>query len=290
VKRRVELLVLALLLGAAGASTAFAVLYVVDPDNRLLGLAIGLALVLLAGAAVVAGKALVPQDKAVGSYHEYGDDQAQEDLEAELGKAGVGVSRRRLLLGAAGTAGAALGAAAVLPAASLGPNVSDRIQRTPWRRGRRVVTDEGQPILASDVDEGLFLNGFPDGADKKELGSPIIIVRVPQSDLRLPPARRAGAPRGIVAFSKICPHAGCAVSMYRHPRFRPTEPRPALVCPCHYSTFDPAAGGKLLFGPAGRALPQLPLRVNSFGELEALDDFFDAIGPSYGGIRGRRRA
>jgi ubiquinol-cytochrome c reductase iron-sulfur subunit len=290
VKGRVELLVLALLLAAAGAAAAFAVLYVVHPDNSLLGLTIGLSLVLLAAACVVAGKALVPQDKAVGSYHEYGDEQAQEDVEQGLAKAGEGVSRRRLLVGAAGTAGAAFGAAALLPAASLGPNVGDKIQRTPWRRGRRVVTDEGQPILASDVDEGLFLNGFPDGANQKDLGSPIIIVRVPESDLRLPPARRAGAPGGIVAFSKICPHAGCAVSMYRHPRFRPTEPRPALVCPCHYSTFDPAAGGKLLFGPAGRALPQLPLRVNSFGELEALDDFFDAIGPSYGGIRGRRRA
>jgi len=34
------------------------------------------------------------------------------------------------------------------------------------------------------------------------------------------------------------------------------EPKPALVCPCHYSTFDPATGGTVIFGPAGRKLPQ----------------------------------
>ena len=64
---------------------------------------------------------------------------------------------------------------------------------------------------------------------------------------------------GIVAYSKICTHAGCAVSLYRVPTFAPVEPKPALVCPCHYSTFDPATGGDVLFGPAGRPLPQLPL-------------------------------
>ena len=87
-----------------------------------------------------------------------------------------------------------------------------------------------------------------------------IVVRLDPRRPR-PAAGAAGTGRraGIVAYSKICTHAGCAVSLYRVPTFAPVEPKPALVCPCHYSTFDPAKGGGVLFGPAGRPLPQLPL-------------------------------
>jgi ubiquinol-cytochrome c reductase iron-sulfur subunit len=57
------------------------------------------------------------------------------------------------------------------------------------------------------------------------------------------------------------------------------------VCPCHYSTFDPATGGTVLFGPAGRPLPQLPLAVSTKGELIALGEFSGAVGPSWSGVR-----
>ena len=97
---------------------------------------------------------------------------------------------------------------------------------------------------------------------------------------------RLPAPKGIVAFSKICTHAGCAISLYRKPTFPATQPRPALVCPCHYSTFDPANGGKVLFGPAGRPLPQLPLFVDGAGNLRAAGGFDGRVGPSWSGVRG----
>src|SRR4030095_9150247 len=96
-----------------------------------------------------------------------------------------------------------------------------------------------------------------------------LVVRLHEDDLRLPQQREGWAPRGILAFSKICTHAGCAVSMFRCPFFSPKVPKPALVCPCHYSTFDPARGGKVIFGPAGRPLPQLPVAVDERGELPA---------------------
>ena len=66
---------------------------------------------------------------------------------------------------------------------------------------------------------------------------------------------------------------------------RPTEPRPALVCPCHYSTFDPADGGSVLFGPAGRPLPQLPLTIAADHTLRAAGDFSGPPGPSWWGVR-----
>jgi quinol---cytochrome c reductase iron-sulfur subunit len=117
----------------------------------------------------------------------------------------------------------------------------------------------------------------------------VVVVRLEPSALRLPRKRARWAPQGILAFSKVCPHAGCAVALYRKPTFPEVQPRPALVCPCHYSTFDPAAGGEVLFGPAGRALPQLPLAVDAAGELRAGGDFSDAIGPSWWGVRMRSR-
>jgi ubiquinol-cytochrome c reductase iron-sulfur subunit len=63
------------------------------------------------------------------------------------------------------------------------------------------------------------------------------------------------------------------------------EPHSALVCPCHYSTFDPARAGAVLYGPAGRPLPQLPLMVDDFGMLRAAGNFSGPVGPSWWGVR-----
>jgi ubiquinol-cytochrome c reductase iron-sulfur subunit len=283
--RRAENALLALLGAATVAALAFVVLYAADPNTQLLGLSLGLALAALAAGAILAGKSLVPREQASEEYPSFGDEEAQEDVDAIVREGGAGVSRRKLIAGAAGTAGVALGAAALVPAASLGPRMDDAVRDTPWRRGRRLVDEHGTPLLGGDVEEGSFRTAFPEGADRSELGSPLIVVRVPPDQLRLPPDRRAGAPEGILAFSKICTHAGCAVSMYRDPLYGPTAPKPALICPCHYSTFDPRRGGKVTFGPAARPLPQLPLRVNGAGELEAAGGYFGLIGPSFDGIR-----
>jgi ubiquinol-cytochrome c reductase iron-sulfur subunit len=103
--------------------------------------------------------------------------------------------------------------------------------------------------------------------------------------LKLPPGREIWAPEGILAYSKICTHAGCAIALYRNPLFDPPEPNHALVCPCHYSTFDPAQGGKVLFGPAGRPLPQLPLMIGPDRRLLAAGRMTTPPGPSWWGVR-----
>ena len=280
-----ELIVIAALLGATLAAGGFATFYVAVPDTQLLGLTLGLALAFFAVAAIVAGKRVVPQEKAVEEYHHFGDEEKQADVEAIVTEAGEGVSRRRLIAGACGLAGATLGAAVALPAASLGPNVGERIYASPWKRGRRVVDSAGRAIAAADVPEEGFLTAYPEGASTLELGAPILLLRFPVEELQLARGRDRVVPEGIIAYSKICTHAGCAVSMYRAPKYEPVESKPALVCPCHFSTFDPRAGGEVVFGPAPRALPQLPLRVNAEGILEADGDFLDTIGPSYGGSR-----
>jgi ubiquinol-cytochrome c reductase iron-sulfur subunit len=113
----------------------------------------------------------------------------------------------------------------------------------------------------------------------------VIVVRLDPATLRLPPGRAGWAPQGIVAYSQICTHAGCAIALYRTPKFAPTQPGPALVCPCHYSTFDPARGAAVLFGPAGRPLPQLPLMIDASGVLRAAGNFSGPVGPAWPGVR-----
>jgi ubiquinol-cytochrome c reductase iron-sulfur subunit len=283
--QRAETLAAILLLGAALAATAFVVLYVADADTQLLGLCLGLSLLACGVASALAGKRIVIQEKSSEEYPDFGDLEEQRDVDGLLERSGTGITRRRLLFSSLAAVGAALGAAAVMPVASLGPGVGDRVYETPWAKGTAVVDENGVPITVDDLGEGEFVTGFPEGASLDDLGAPLIIVRLRPSQMQLPADRAHSAPQGIVAYSKICPHAGCAVSMFRSPLYDPAQPGPALVCPCHYSTFDPTDGGSVLFGPAGRPLPQLPLRVAADGSLEAAGGFYEPIGPSYGGIR-----
>ena len=54
-----------------------------------------------------------------------------------------------------------------------------------------------------------------------------------------------------------------------------------MLCPCHQSTFDLGHAAKVVFGPAARPLPQLPLAVDDEGYLVAQDDFNEPVGPSF---------
>jgi ubiquinol-cytochrome c reductase iron-sulfur subunit len=283
-----ELLVAALLLLAAAAAAAFVVVYALSADTQLLFLALGAALALVAAAFFVTAKRLVPLEEADEPYPQLAHPVEQDEAARVFEESTSRLTRKRLLTVAAGAAGTALAVAVVTPFASLGPVLdTDRLDRSPWRRGRRLVDAAGRPLKASEILERTLFSAFPEGADPKDLASPIVVVRLEPADLELPEGRDDWAPDGILAYSKICTHAACAVSLYRTPLFEPTAPSPALVCPCHYSTFDPATGGTVLFGPAGRDLPQLPLDVDSAGYLVAAGDFSGPVGPSWWGVRKR---
>ena len=285
---RAELAVLALLGLSSLSAVAFLVVYAVDRipwDTQLLGVSLGLAFLFFAAALAAIGRKLVPEEELT---HEYPPDEQpaeQEDVVRMLDEATDGITRTRLLkLGLLG-AGGTLALAAIAPALSFGPLVTiRRFLGTPWRRGRRLVDESGRPYRAADIAEGSFYSAFPEDADREELGAPLVVVRLPPAELDLGAMAGYDA-HGIVAYSAICTHAGCAISMYRVPMFRPLEPKPALVCPCHYSTFDPARAGEVIFGPAGRRLPMLPLRVDARGFLRADGNFNDVVGPSWWGVR-----
>ncbi len=286
--RRAELAVCALLLASAAAAVVFIVAYGVGWSTQVLGGTLAAALALLGAALIVAAHRLIATEDLLEHYPPDGDPEAQRDVAQIVRESGDGLTRKRLLAGAATVAGGAIGAALVTPALGLGPVFdTSRLNGSPWRAGRRLVDEHDRVLSADDIDFGPFYTAFPEGAEKKPIASPVILVRLPESALRLPAQRRGWAPEGIVAYSKICTHAGCAVALYRNPKFEPTQPRPALVCPCHYSTFDPADGGTVLFGPAGRPLPQLPLAIDAQRNLRAAGDYSSPAGPSWWGVRNR---
>jgi ubiquinol-cytochrome c reductase iron-sulfur subunit len=287
-----ERLAVVLFACAAVCGISFPVVYAVNEIPRktqFLGLALGLCFGFIAAACIVIAKRLVVTEELEEQYSVPEHPEEQEKLEQLVEESGERITRKRLFVVAGSAAGAALGVALITPAASLGP-VFDIAPffRTPWRRGVRLVDDLGNVFHEGDIEEGTFYTAFPQHADREQMGAPVVVVRLKPAQLRLPPDRHGWAPGGILAYSKICTHAGCAINLYRKPTFAAVEPRPALVCPCHYSTFDPARAGKVLFGPAGRPLPQLPLMIDSSGALAAGGNFSGAVGPSWWGVRNRK--
>lgn len=288
-----ELAVLGLLGLTALAAIGFILVYAFADSlpavTPLLGATIGFAFLFLAAALVVTGLKLVPTEEIAEEYppHEHpGEQQVTAEL---VDESGTRFTRSRFfklgLLGAGGTLGLAL----LTPAVSFGPlfHVGDFL-RTPWRRGRRLVDENGRPYRASDIEEKDFYLAFPEGTndeEKQQMAASLVVIRLPPDQLRLPPNLKGYDAHGILAYSRICTHAGCAITLYRAPLFQPDEPTPALVCPCHYSTFDPATGGTVTFGPAGRNLPLLPVYVDSGGYLRAKGNFDGPVGPSWWGVR-----
>jgi ubiquinol-cytochrome c reductase iron-sulfur subunit len=286
--RRAENLVLLLFGAATVCGFAFPVIYAWDAipnQTQFLGLALGLALAFVSAACIVIAKRLVVSEELEEEYSTTHPDD-EEALEQLVDESGSRFTRKRLLVLAGAGAGTALGAALLTPAASLGPvfDVSS-LYRTPWRRGIRLVDELGNAFHADNIEEATFYTAYPEHADREQMGAPLVVVRLEPAALQLPDDRRGWAPEGILAYSKICTHAGCAIALYRKPTFPAVEPEPALVCPCHYSTFNVATGGQVIFGPAGRPLPQLPLEIAGGGELRAAGNFSGPVGPSWWGVR-----
>ena len=101
-----------------------------------------------------------------------------------------------------------------------------------------------------------------------------VLVRVEPGLNKPAEGREDWAPDGLLAYSKVCTHAGCPVGLYRAQDKR-------LICPCHQSTFDVLRGATPVYGPAARPLPQLPIRLEADGTFTAEGDFPEPVGPSF---------
>lgn len=96
----------------------------------------------------------------------------------------------------------------------------------------------------------------------------IMLTRLDLAELTEETAARSA--EGVVAYSSICTHDGCAVSSWDGNNHY-------YVCPCHQSMFNPKAGGVLVSGPAYRPLPALPLKVED-GKIVVAAAFTARVG------------
>ncbi len=278
-----DAIVAGLLIVTMLASIGFAFVYAAFPQTQLAALLLVLAFGALAAAMVVWEHELMPRRVTIeerGSLPS-GEDKNDAAAQAFLEGADDVVARRPWIVNVFATAVGLLGIAALFPLRSLAPASADvdQLAHTSWRKGSRLVREDGTVVRASDLDVNSIVTVFPQGhvgpAFVNDMANDAtVLVRVPPSELHLPTERVAWAPQGLLAFSKVCTHAGCAVGLYRAAARQ-------LFCPCHQSTFDVLTGGARTFGPAARGLPQLPIRIADDGSLEALGDYREPIGPGY---------
>jgi len=151
-----------------------------------------------------------------------------------------------------------------------------------WEEGVRLTRDpSGTPIKASEVTIGSAFHVIPEGLTELEshkleekAKAAVLLMRLPLDRLNEREDRQGWSYDGIVAYSKICTHVGCPVALYEQQTHH-------LLCPCHQSEFDVANHAEVIFGPAARPLPQLPITVDEEGYLVAQSDFTEPVGPSF---------
>jgi ubiquinol-cytochrome c reductase iron-sulfur subunit len=258
------------LLSAAGA-IALIVVYWRGGQPQLEGTFLAVAFLSLGTGFVLWAHHLLPNTPRVEARPPLGTTpEEREELIEDLDRGGV-LERRRFLLGALTSALGAIGVSLLFPIRSLGPRPGHALEHTPWKAGLRVVTSDGTPVTAASVPSEGLVTVFPEGSADSADGQ-AVLMRVDPALLHGPRGGPDWAPDGLIAFSKVCTHAGCPVGLYEASIHQ-------LLCPCHQSAFAVLEGARPTSGPADRALPQLPLRIDSDGVLRARGDFSSPIGP-----------
>ena len=282
--RRAELRVAACWIVTMLASIGLCVVYQAGANTQLAGLCWGLAFGGLGVGLILWARDLLPGHDVIASrgHHAQSADGDRIAVAESFERGLAPMARRPFLFKVLGPVGAVFGLAILYgPVASLGPRPHDDLYKTKWGRGTRAVTEDGTPIRPSDLPVDGILTVFPEGGMDDAL-SPTLLINLGQAPFRVLPGREGfniNTPGGnIVAFSKICTHAGCPASLYN-------VEQKSLVCPCHQSTFDVLEDCKPVFGPAPRDLPQLAITVDSSGFIVSQSDYTKAgggpVGPGF---------
>ena len=257
-----------------------------DQNAHQLGLGIGMAISLffIGMGAIHWAKTLMPDQEVIAHRHEFrstAEDRRDFVDTVKTGAAESGLGRRSLIKK---SLGAALGLSALSPILllrDLGPLPGKDLEKTTWKSGTYLVTDPGnRRIKASDLEVGAVAQVLPEIADPEHrllsdiAKDALLLIRLRPEEFNLDADRLAMTHEGIIAFSKICSHMGCAVALYE-------QTTKHLLCPCHQSTFDVTRAAKVIFGPSARPLPQLDITVDSEGFLFARKPFSEPVGPSF---------
>ena len=249
-----------------------------------LGLGMAISLFFIGMGAIHWAKTLMPDVEVVAQRHEFrSPDSDRKDFVSAVkeGAAAAGLGRRSLIKR---SLGAALGLSALSPLIllrDLGPLPGKELEKTTWKTGTHLVTDPGnRRIKASDLEVGAVAQVLPEIEDPEHrklsdiAKDAVLLIRLRPEEFNLEADRLAMTHDGIIAFSKICSHMGCAVALYE-------QQTKHLLCPCHQSTFDVTRAAKVIFGPSARPLPQLDITIDDEGYLVARQPFSEPVGPSF---------
>lgn len=264
-------------------------------QNFALGLTFGLGVFCIGAGAIQWAKKLMPDVEVVQERHSLAS-TPREDVEAaeqyERGKEESGFAQYKLIRRTLIAALALFPIPLVVMLRDLwspknggfGPESPvELLSTTAWVEGMPIVTDGTYvKIRPEDVPVGGLVSALPENImeiqeEEHNLNArakaAIILVRMEPDEIR---AQQGDGwdYQGILAYSKICTHVGCPIALYEHRTHH-------LLCPCHQSTFDLADAGNVIFGPAARRMPQLPIGVNEEGFLVATAPFAEPVGPSF---------
>ncbi len=259
-------------------------------SNLALGVSLSVMLLALGLGALIWVRQLMPDVEVIQARHDLRSDEKEREATGAYFKEGTAnsqfvkrpVVRRTLMLGTL-----PLLAAPVVLLRDLGPQPGTSLRHTVWSPGRRLlVQGTNQPITPAEFSApGSMITIVPDGYtdDQDALTkAAVILIKFEPGQLHIPTRRQGSTLVGtmnwtvdnIVAYSKICTHVGCPVALYEQTTHH-------ILCPCHQSTFDAPTGATVIFGPAARPLPQLPMTTDSSGFLVARSDFTQPVGPSF---------
>ncbi|MYR05181.1 Rieske 2Fe-2S domain-containing protein [Gordonia sp. SID5947] len=286
-------------------------------NTPLLGVTFGLSVLSIGVGMVLFTKKFIPAEISVQDRHDGGSSEVdKKTIGAELNDSLTTstLPRRKMIIGSALFG---LGAFAFTGlVAGLGGIIKNpwaqRDKAPLWHTGWSPIynpagdpnetvflrRDTGNPyqvalVRPEDLDSGAMETVFPwrvsDGYGESEesrhklveglryVSNPVMLIRLRPED-----AARAIKRKGqesfnygdYFAYTKVCSHLGCPTSLYEQRTNR-------ILCPCHQSQFDALEYAKPLFGPAARALAQLPITVNNQGYMVAAGDFIEPVGPAF---------
>ncbi|WP_405402853.1 Rieske 2Fe-2S domain-containing protein [Streptomyces sp. NBC_01104] len=252
--------------------------------NFSLGLTLGVALFAIGAGAVHWARTLMSDVEVADERHAIA---AEPEVKAKVladfaaGAEESAFGRRKLIRNTMFGALALVPLAGVVLLRDLGPLPEKKLRSTLWAKGKQLINmNTNEPLRPEDVVVGSLTFAMPEGLKEEDHDFQVQIAKAALMIIRIEPdnikdkREREWAHEGIVAFSKICTHVGCPISLYEQQTHH-------VLCPCHQSTFDLSDGARVIFGPAGHALPQLRIDVNSEGNLVALGDFEEPVGPAF---------
>ncbi|KHF45374.1 cytochrome bc1 complex Rieske iron-sulfur subunit [Saccharomonospora viridis] len=277
----------------------------------MLGITLGVAVLSLAVGGLLYTKRFIPDELAVQERNDNmgkgSDELDRKTIVAHLTDAGERSTfgRRSMIKRTLGLGAGVLGLGTVaLPLAGFiknpwkDPESPDSLAHTGWKPQypgeivylRRNTGDPQEISLVrpEDLDAGAMETVWPFreserddpealSAALKRSDTPVMLIRLRPEDADRVVKRKGQEDFNYgpyYAYSKICTHVGCPTSLYEQQTNR-------ALCPCHQSQFDILQYAKPVFGPATRALPQLPITVHSDGYFIARHDFIEPIGPGY---------